>query len=275
MFPELEEISYKVRELVLKMTTHAGSGHPGGSLSATDLLVALYFKKMNIPHLSSPERDRFILSKGHACPALYAVLALKEFFPEKELFTLRKLNSRLQGHPELITPGVEAPTGAEGHGLSIGNGIALAGKLDKLNYRVYVLLGDGELDEGQIWEAALTASHYKLDNLVAIVDRNSFQLDGATKDIKYLGDVGEKFKAFGWDVIEIDGHNFEQILDALDEAEEAKEMPTAIIAHTIKGKGVSFMENNDEFHGKVLTEEQLKKALEELEKQRRKIKEAK
>ncbi|HIE13649.1 TPA: transketolase, partial [Candidatus Bathyarchaeota archaeon] len=211
------------------------------------------------------DRDRFILSKGHSCPVLYAALARSGYFSVEELWKLRKIGSMLQGHPDMLkTPGIEASTGNLGQGLSIGIGMALAAKLDGKDYRVYVMLGDGELDEGQVWEAAMAASHFQLNNLIAIVDYNGLQLDGFVKDIMSLEPLAEKWRAFGWHVIEIDGHNMRQILDALDLSLRVKSKPVVIIAHTIKGKGVSFMENQVQFHGKALTEEQLKKALEEL-----------
>lgn len=250
------------------MTTRAGSGHPGGSLSAADVIAALYFHHMRHDPRDPKweDRDRFVLSKGHVCPALYAALAKSGYFPTDTLWTLRKMGSILQGHPDMDkTPGVEASTGSLGQGLSIGVGMALAGRLDHKGYRVYVLLGDGELDEGQNWEAAMAAAHYKLDNLMALVDFNGLQLDGPTRDIMGLEPITQKWLAFGWEVIEIDGHNMRQILDALDKAENVKHKPTVIIAQTIKGKGVSFMEGVVKYHGKALTEDELRKALEELE----------
>ena len=249
------------------MTTKAGSGHPGGSLSAADIIAALYFHHMRYDPKKPKweDRDRFVLSKGHACPSLYAALAKAGFFSEETLWTLRKLGSILDGHPDMTkTPGIDASTGNLGIGLSFGIGIALAGRLDHKNYRVYVLLGDGELDEGQVWEAAMAASHFKIDNLTAIVDNNSMQLDGFTRDIMSLEPLAEKWSAFGWHVIEIDGHNVKEILDALDAAEKIKSKPPVIIAHTIKGKGVSFMENQVYYHGKPVSEESLERALTEL-----------
>jgi transketolase len=249
------------------MTTKAKSGHPGGSLSAADIITALYFHHLrHDPKNPKWEgRDRFILSKGHVCPALYAALARCGYFPREALWTLRQVGSILQGHPDLTkTPGIETSTGSLGQGLSIGVGMALAARLDGKGYRVYVLLGDGEIDEGQVWEAAMSAAHYKLDNLTAIVDFNGLQLDGFVKDVMSIEPVAEKWRAFGWHTIEVDGHNMREVLDALDAAERIKFKPTVIIAHTIKGKGVSFMENQVQYHGKALTEEQLKMALEEL-----------
>jgi len=262
---ELKGISKKIRKSILEMLYKAGSGHPGGSLSATDILVALYFHKMKIdsenPKLK--DRDRFVLSKGHACPLLYAILAELGFFPKEELDKLRKIDSLLQGHPSFSTPGVEVNTGSLGQGLSIANGMALACRLDNLKNKVYVLLGDGEVQEGQIWEAAMTAAHYKLDNLIAILDHNGLQIDGFVKDVKNVEPLKDKFQAFGWEVIEIDGHNFEEIIKALDDADKIKK-PVMIIANTIKGKGVKFMENKCEWHGKTPCKEELDKALSNL-----------
>ncbi len=265
---ELKKIAKKLRRHVITMIATAGSGHPGGSLSAADIITALYFKVMHHDPKNPnwQDRDRFVLSKGHAAPILYAALAECGYFPVEELLTLRKLNSRLQGHPDRnLTPGVEMSAGALGQGLSFGIGIALAGKLDSRNYRVYVLLGDGECDEGQIWEAAAAAAHFKVDNLVAIIDYNKQQLDGYCCDIMNLEPLADKWRAFGWEVLEIDGHDFQQILTAFDKAREVKGKPTAIIAHTVKGKGVSFMENNIEFHGKAPTPQEAERALKELE----------
>jgi len=264
---ELQKICLEVRRDIIRMLGEAGSGHPGGSLSAVELVVSLYFSIMR----HKPEepdwenRDRFILSKGHCCPLLYAVLAKCGYFPSEKLLSLRKLGSPLQGHPHnLEVPGVEASTGSLGQGLSIANGIALAGRLDKKNYRVYCLLGDGETDEGQIWEAAMTANHYHLDNLCAIVDRNRLQIDGETKNIMQLEPYREKWEAFGWKVIEIDGNNLKEISEAYVQAEKIKSKPTVIIARTIKGKGVSYMENRVEWHGKAPKKEEEEKALKEL-----------
>jgi len=266
--PELMEMAKKLRCHIITMIATAGSGHPGGSLSAVDIITALYFKIMHHdPHNPRwKDRDRFILSKGHAAPALYAVLAESGYFPVEELTTLRKLDSRLQGHTDRnLTPGVEMSAGSLGQGLSFGIGIALAAKLDHHDYQTYVLLSDGECEEGQIWEAALSAAHFKLDNLTAVIDRNQLQLSGWTRNIMNIEPVNEKWQAFGWHTIEIDGHNFDQILTAFEEAKTTKGKPTIIIAHTIKGKGVSFMENNVEFHGKAPTLEEAKRALQELE----------
>jgi len=219
-----------------------------------------------------PNRDRFILSKGHAVPALYAALAECGYFDVSELLTLRKVNSRLQGHPaNTKTPGIEVSTGSLGQGLSFGIGVALAGKLDRKDYNVYVMVGDGETDEGQIWEAAAAASHYKLDNLTALLDRNRLQIDGFTENVMSLEVVSERWRAFGWNVIEIDGHNMREILDALHKADAHKKQPTMIILHTVKGKGVSFMENRAEYHGVAPTDEEYEKAMKELNDLEKKI----
>lgn len=266
--PELLEMAKKLRRHIITMISTAGSGHPGGSLSAVDIITALYFKIMHHdPHNPRwKDRDRFILSKGHAAPALYAVLAESGYFPVEELTTLRKLDSRLQGHTDRnLTPGVEMSAGSLGQGLSFGIGIALAAKLDHQDYQTYVLLSDGECEEGQTWEAALSAVHFKLDNLTAVIDRNQLQLSGWTQNIMNIEPVNEKWQAFGWHTVEIDGHKFNQILTAFEEAKATKGRPTVIIAHTTKGKGVSFMENNVEFHGKAPTLEEAKRALKELE----------
>lgn len=265
---ELREMAKKLRRHIITMTATAGSGHPGGSLSAADIVTALYFRIMrhNPQNAQWANRDRFILSKGHAAPILYAALAESGYFPVEELATLRKLDSRLQGHTDRnLTPGVEMSTGSLGMGLSFGVGVALAGKLDHRDYCTYVLLSDGECEEGQIWEAALSAAQFKLDNLVAIVDCNKMQLSGWTRDIMNLEPLGQKWQAFGWHGIDMDGHDFSQILAALQEARKIRAKPIVIIARTIKGKGVSFMENNVKFHGKAPTTEEAKRALRELE----------
>jgi len=256
-----------VRIEILKMLDLAGSGHTGGSLSAADIVTVLYFSKMRHrpDEPNWKERDRFILSKGHAAPLLYAVLAMTGYFNISMLKTLRKLGSPLQGHPcSRVLPGVEISTGSLGQGLSVSNGIAIGIKIDNLSSRVYCLLGDGETQEGQVWEAAMTAAHYRLDNLCAIVDLNGLQIDGPVSKVKGIEPVAPKWSAFGWHVIEIDGHNMEEILNGLDEAEKVKEKPTMIIAHTIKGKGVSFFEGKVEYHGMAPTHEELEKALKEL-----------
>ncbi len=271
---ELELLAVKIRKHIIEMLYRAASGHPGGSLSAVDALVALYFAHMhhNPKNPKDPDRDRFILSKGHAAPALYAVLAEAGYFPVEELYHLREINHMLQGHPvSLYTPGVEASTGSLGHGLSFGVGVALAGKLDKKDYRVYVMLGDGETDEGQVWEAAAAASHYRLDNLIGLIDRNYLQIDGHTEEVLKLESVRERWAAFGWHVIEVDGHDIAEILRALEEADQRENMPTMIILNTIKGKGVSFMENNVDFHGVPPNEMERNLALEELDMLQRKL----
>ena len=265
---ELEEMAKKLRRHVITMIATAGSGHPGGSLSAADIITALYFKVLRHdprnPQWS--ERDRFILSKGHAAPILYAALAEAGYFPVAELATLRKLNSRLQGHADRkFTPGVEMSAGSLGMGLSFAIGVALASRLDSKTYRTYVLLSDGECEEGQTWEAALSAAHFKPDHLTAIVDCNGIQLSGWTRDIMNLEPFIQKWQAFGWHTIDIDGHDLDQILSACQGAEKIKNKPTVIIARTIKGKGVSFMENNVAFHGKAPTWEEAERALKELE----------
>ncbi|MFQ6052962.1 MAG: transketolase [Candidatus Bathyarchaeia archaeon] len=254
-----------MRKTVLRMVAEAGSGHLGASLSAIEILAILYFLKMRHSP-KDPEwagRDRFILSKGHAAPALYAVLAEAGYFPREELFSLRRLGSRLQGHPDTAVPGVDAMTGSLGQGLSIAVGMALAAKMDGAGYKVYILLGDGELDEGQVWEAALSASHHGLDNLIAVVDRNHYQLSGRTENIKSLEPLGEKWRAFGWEAREADGHDPGSILDALESCDLSDGRPSVVIARTRKGKGVSFMEGNA-FSRRVPDSEELKRALAEL-----------
>jgi len=265
---ELEKMAKRLRRYVITMIATAGSGHPGGSLSATDIVTTLYFKIMRHDPKNPqwPDRDRFILSKGHAAPVLYAALAESGYFPIEELSTLRKLDSRLQGHTDrTLTPGVEMSSGSLGQGLSFGIGVALASRLDGRHYQTYVLLGDGECDEGQIWEAAMFAAHLKVDNLTAIVDKNELQLDGRTCDIMNLQPLADKWRAFNWHVLEINGHDIKQIVQAVKKANKIKGKPTVIIAHTIKGKGVSFMENNVDFHGKAPTPEEAARALKELE----------
>jgi len=265
---EMAVVAKRLRRHIITMTGRAGSGHPGGSLSAVEIVTTLYFRvlrhKPQDPRWG--DRDRFILSKGHAAPVLYATLAECGYFPVDELVTLRQLDSRLQGHTDrVVTPGVEMSAGALGQGLSFAIGVALAGRLNSQDYRVYVLLGDGECDEGQIWEAAMAAAHYKLDNLVAIVDNNGQQIDGWNRDVMSLDPFNKKWQAFGWHVIEVDGHNFTRLITAFDRAKLVKGKPTVIIAHTIKGKGVSFMENNPDFHGKAPNAEEVEIALKELE----------
>ncbi|ADQ06433.1 Transketolase domain protein [Caldicellulosiruptor hydrothermalis 108] len=267
---ELKKIATEIRKSIIIQTASAGSGHPGGSLSGVEILTYLYFVEMNIDHKNpqDPNRDRFVLSKGHASPLLYAVLAERGFISKDELTGFRQIYSNLQGHPDMKkVPGVEMSTGSLGQGLSVANGMALAAKLDGKDYRVYVLLGDGEIQEGQIWEAAMTAAHYKLDNLTAFLDHNGLQIDGKITEVMSPEPVDEKFKAFGWHVIKIDGHDFNQIEKAVNEAKTIKGKPTIIIAETVKGKGVSFMENEVGWHGTAPNKEQAQKALEELQKQ--------
>ncbi len=263
----LQKIAKDVRKDIVEMLYSAQSGHPGGSLSITDILTTLYFYEMNI-NVNNPKdenRDRLILSKGHCSPALYSCLAEKGFFPKEDLKTFRKINSYLQGHPDMKKiPGVDMTSGSLGQGLSVANGIAIAGKLDDKSYRVYCIMGDGEIEEGQIWEAAMTSSKYKLDNLCAIVDNNNLQIDGKIEDVMSPYPINKKFESFGFNVIEIDGHNFEEIINAFEDAKKVKEKPTVIIAKTVKGKGVSYMENQVGWHGKAPNEEEYKLALEEL-----------
>ncbi len=265
---QLERTARKLRRHIVKMLAIAGSGHPGGSLSAIDILTALFFGNVMRYNPQNPrweDRDRFILSKGHAVPALYAVLAEAGFIPEEWLWQLRKIDTPMQGHPSVKDlPAVEASTGSLGQGLSIGLGMALAARIDGKPYRVYVMIGDGESEEGQVWEAAMAASHFHAGNLTAILDYNHYQLDGAIGEIMSIEPVVSKWEAFGWAVREIDGHDMKQILDALHWARETREQPSIIVAHTVKGKGVSFMEGNNEFHGKAPTQSELEQALAEL-----------
>ena len=249
------------------MLAKAGSGHPGGSLSATDLITALYFAVLrhDPKNPTWSKRDRFHMSKGHCCPLWYAALAESGYFSRDKLWTLRQLGSILQGHPDRRTPGVDVASGSLGQGLSVALGMSLAAKIDREDYRVYVLLGDGEIQEGNIWEAAMASAHYRCDNICAILDHNGFQIDGRVKDIMDLEPLVAKWKAFGWYTIEIDGHNMKEILSAYEKAKKIKGKPTIIIAHTTKGKGVSFMENVCDFHGRVPTKEEAEKALKELE----------
>ncbi|AYV96059.1 transketolase [Fusobacterium necrophorum subsp. funduliforme] len=263
----LESVAKNIRRSIVSMICEAKSGHPGGSLSIVDILTALYYGEMKIdPTKPKMEgRDRFVLSKGHAAPALYAVLAERGYFPKEELMTLRKFGSHLQGHPDMKkVPGVEISTGSLGQGLSVANGMALNAKLFQEEYRVYVMMGDGELQEGQIWEAAMTAAHYKLDNLCAFVDVNNLQIDGSVDVVMGVEPLDKKWEAFGWNVISIDGHNFEEIFSALETAKTCKGKPTLILAKTVKGKGVSFMENVCGFHGTAPTAEERERALAEL-----------
>lgn len=263
----LEERSKIIRRHIVRMLAKAGSGHPGSSLSTVDLLVALFYNKLrhNPQQPLWPERDRFVLSKGHGCPALYAVLAEMGYFSVDKLDTLRQFGSILQGHPCMkTTPGIEISGGSLGQGLSVGLGMSLAAKLDKKDYRTYVMLGDGEIEEGQVWEAAMAASHYKADNLCAIIDQNGLQIDGFIHEIMSSLPIPDKWLGFGWHVIEINGHDYNAILSAYDEAEKVKGKPTVIVAKTIKGKGVSFMENQVDWHGKAPSKDEAERALAEL-----------
>lgn len=264
---ELKKKAIQIRKDILKMLTEAGSGHTGGSLSLVEILVALYYYRLkhDPKRPGWKERDRVLLSKGHAAPALYAILADRGYFPKDRLWTLRKMGSQLQGHPQIGLAGVEASSGSLGQGLSISNGIALAARLDKLDIKIFCIMGDGETNEGQVWEAAMTASHYKLDNVCAIIDFNKLQIDGFCCDIKDMGPFTHKWKDFGWNVIETDGHDVVKMMDALDEADKFKGKPTVIIAHTVKGKGVSFVENKVEWHGIAPKKEEYEKAMLELD----------
>lgn len=270
---ELQKRAIDIRKDILKMLMLAGSGHTGGSLSMVEILVALYYYKLkNDPARPDwKERDRFLLSKGHGCPALYAILAHKGYFPKEKLWTLRKMGSQLQGHPQMGLPGIEISSGSLGQGLSIANGIALACRLDTSPVRVYCMLGDGETNEGQVWEAAMTASHYELDNLCAIVDFNGLQIDGFCCEVKDMGPFTHKWADFGWQVIEADGHDVGAVMDALDAAAQVKGKPTVIIAHTVKGKGVSFVENKAEWHGVAPKKEEYEKAIAELDEALKKL----
>ena len=264
---ELQKIAKDLRRDIIEMIYGAKSGHPGGSLSIADIMAVLYWNEMNVDSANPKmeNRDRFVLSKGHAAPALYATLIEKGYASKDLIPTLRRWHSPLQGHPDMKKlPGIEISTGSLGQGLSVANGMALNAKMFNENYRTYVILGDGEVQEGQIWEAAMTAAHYKLDNLCAFLDSNNLQIDGNVTEIMGVEPLDKKWEAFGWNVIKIDGHDFEQILSALDKARECKGKPTMIIAKTIKGKGVSFMENVCGFHGVAPTLEELERALAEL-----------
>jgi transketolase len=266
-YNQLRSIATEIRKSIIKSTHAAGSGHPGGSLSAADILTVLYFNRMKIdPERPDWEdRDRFVLSKGHAAPVLYGALAERGFFDKEELLKLRHIDSMLQGHPDMKgTPGVEMSTGSLGQGFSASIGMALASKLDKRENRIYVLLGDGEMQEGLVWEAAMAAGHYKLNNLTAFLDYNGLQIDGTNDEVMTVDPLADKWKSFGWNVIEIDGHSFEQIIEALDKAESERSKPTMIIAKTIKGKGVSFMENQVGWHGNAPKKDEAEKALQEL-----------
>ena len=267
LIQELNEVARRLRLDVIDMIFRAQSGHPGGSLSAADIVAALFFHHMRLnPHQPDwPERDRFILSKGHAAPLLYAALAERGYFPTEELKTLRQLDSRLQGHPDrLKTPGVEMTSGALGHGISIGCGLALAARLDGSDSRTFVLVGDGEIQAGVAWEGAMLAAKYRLANLTVILDYNDVQLDGFVHDIMPLEPMLDKWRAFGWHTLEIDGHHMRQIVEALDTVSNIHHAPTVLIAHTTKGKGVSYMENRSTWHGRAPTKEQYEQALAEL-----------
>ena len=263
---DLVSLAKNLRKTILHTIHRAQSGHPGGSFSELEILITLYHRIMRHKPTdpSWGERDRFILSKGHASPGLYAILAEQGYFEEKELLNFRQIDSLLQGHTSTITPGVEMSAGSLGQGLSFSVAVAIAGKIDKAPYRVYVLLGDGECDEGQIWEAAMSASHYRLDNLTAIVDRNRIQNDRFTDQVMTLEPLQDKWEAFGWHVIQADGHSIEELTTVFEKAKTIKGKPTVLIANTVKGKGVSFMENNPAFHGKAPNDEQLAQALDEL-----------
>ena len=266
---ELQKTAVEVRKGIVTAVHGAKAGHPGGSLSSADVFTYLYFEEMNIDPKNPKweERDRFVLSKGHTAPGLYSVLANKEYFPIEDLKTLRKLGSYLQGHPCMQeTPGVDMSSGSLGQGISVAVGMALAGKMDNKDYRVYTLLGDGEIQEGQVWEAAMFAGARKLDNLVVIVDNNGLQIDGKVEDVCSVYPIDKKFEAFNFKTINIDGHNFDEIRKALAEAKETKGMPTAIVMHTIKGKDVSFMENNAGWHGKAPNDEEYATAMADLDK---------
>ena len=265
---ELKKMANEVRKGIVTAVHSAKAGHPGGSLSAADLYTYLYFEEMNVgpDMIGNPDRDRFVLSKGHTCPGLYAVMALKGFFPVEELKTFRKLGTRLQGHPSMqYLPGLDMSSGSLGQGISAACGMALAGKVDKKDYRVYTLLGDGELEEGQVWEAAMFAGAKKLDNLCVIVDNNNLQIDGDISEVNNPYPIDKKFEAFNFHVITINGHDFDDIRKAFEEARTVKGMPTAIIAKTVKGKGVSYMENQASWHGTAPNDEQYAEAMKELE----------
>lgn len=264
---QLEDKSREVRKGIIEAVYSNKSGHPGGSLSIADIMTVLYFNQMNIDEKKPKweDRDRLILSKGHCSPALYSCLANRGFFDTEDLKTFRNINSNLQGHPDMNkVTGVDMTSGSLGQGLSCANGMAMAGKLDNKNYRVYCILGDGEIEEGQVWEAAMASNKYKLDNLCVIVDNNNLQIDGTIEEVMSSYPIDEKFKSFGFQVINIDGHNIQEIIDAFDVAKNVKGKPTCIIAKTIKGKGISFMENQVGWHGKAPNEEQYKIAMEEL-----------
>ncbi len=264
---ELQEKAKKVREDIIEEVYHAKSGHPGGSLSVADILTVLYFKEMKInpENPNWEDRDRLVLSKGHCSPALYSCLANRGFFPVEDLKEFRNINSYLQGHPDKNkVPGVDMTTGSLGQGLSCANGMAIVGKMNQKDYRVYCVLGDGEIEEGQVWEAAMAANKYKLDNLCIVIDNNNLQIDGTIEEVMSSYPIDEKFRSFGFEVIHIDGHDIEEIIKAFEVAKNVKDKPTCIIAKTIKGKGISFMENQAGWHGKAPNEEQYKQAIQSL-----------
>lgn len=264
---ELQTLANRIRQGVIEAVYSAKSGHPGGSLSIAEILAVLYFNQMNIDEKNpkAKERDRLVLSKGHTSPALYSTLALRGFFDEKELKNFRSINSNLQGHPDMKNiPGVDATTGSLGQGLSIANGMAISSKMDSEGVRIYCICGDGEIEEGQIWEAAMTSAHYKLDNLCLIIDNNNLQIDGKVSNVMNIYPIDDKFKSFGFEVINVDGHNIAELISAFEKAKNTKGKPTVIIANTVKGKGVSFMENEAEWHGKAPNEEQYNQAMKEL-----------
>ncbi len=265
----LEKKSIDIRRDILTMLEKAGSGHTGGSLSIVEILVSLYYGRLNVnpKDPDNRDRDKFVLSKGHGCPALYAVLADQGFFPKDELWTLRKIGSRLQGHPQHGLPGLEISSGSLGQGLSVAIGMALGDKMDGVDAKIYCLMGDGETNEGQVWEAAMTGAHYKLDNLCGIVDFNKLQIDGLCCEVMDMAEYCKKWEYFGWYTIEIDGHDFEQLNKAFDEAASVKGKPQIIIAHTVKGKGISFIENKVDWHGVAPKPDELEKALAELDEQ--------
>ena len=268
MFIQLEKQAKVIRRGIIEQVYKAGSGHPGGSLSIADIMTVLYFNVLRVDEKNPKwdNRDRFVLSKGHCVPALYSCLANRGFFDVKDLSGFRKIDSNLQGHPDMTkVPGVDMSTGSLGQGLSAAVGMAIAAKLDKRNYRVYSILGDGEIEEGEVWEAAMSASKYKLDNLCVIVDNNNLQIDGSIEEVMSPYPIDEKFKSFGFQIINIDGHNIEELMSAFEVSMNVKEKPVCIIAKTVKGKGVSYMENKVEWHGKAPNEEQYKIAMKELE----------
>lgn len=265
---ELKKTAVKIRKGIITAVASASSGHPGGSLSITDILTYLYFHEMKVDpkNPKDPDRDRFVLSKGHCSPGLYSTLATRGFFPYEDLSTFRQTSSYLEGHPNMDkVPGVDMSTGSLGQGISAAVGMALAGKLDKKDYTVFAVLGDGELEEGEVWEATMAASHYKLDNLIGFVDYNGLQIDGNITDVMNPEPIADKFKAFGWEVLSINAHDFDQIEDAIQQAKAVKGKPVMIVAHSVKGKGVSYMENQAGWHGSAPKKEQAEQAIQELD----------